>query len=82
MKSSRAKVEMHTQLMGTLIALCVFLLALVWFVETPALLRYGVSGLVLIMLLGHFFLSWLRNRRTGMHRRKQAAEYSRISHRR
>ena len=75
MKSSRAKVEMRAQLIGTLISLCVFLLALVWFVDSPALLLYGVSGLVLVLLLGYFFLMWLRNRRTVRLRRKQAAKY-------
>ena len=67
---------MRDQLMGTLISLCVFVLALVWLVDTPAPLRYGVSGLVLLLAVFGVFLRWLWRKRIRRHRNGQLANHS------
>ncbi len=43
--------ELSEQLIGTLISLCAFALFLVWAISAPPIIRYGVTGLIVFLLV-------------------------------
>ena len=73
--SRKRRQDLGNQLLGLVLALGLYLLFIVWMADTPALLRYGVTGalvgLIVIMMVGPA----RRRSRTEKHRRQQLESY-------
>lgn len=75
MKPDKAKIELREQMQGMLISLSIFVLTLVWAIDTATPIRYGVSGAILSLILVRLSFSISRRKKLNAMRAQQLKKH-------